>query len=108
MEFGDTTESGAPALFERLPIFRAIAQRRPEYPSLFRQLTALRRAHPALRSGQTQWLPTSDEDRIVAFLRRDAREELLITVNLSNRPFKGRIVDLPQPLRPFRPVAPHP
>ena len=106
MEFGDTTESGAPALFERLPIFRPIAQRRPEYPTLFKHLAALRRDHPALRSGQTQWLPTTGEDRIVAFLRHDAREELLIAINLSNRPFQGRILDLPNSAHAFRDVTP--
>jgi glycosidase len=106
MEFGDTTESGAPALFERLPIFRETAERRPEYPKLFKSLAVLRREHPALRSGQTQWLPTTDDDRILAFLRLDAREEMLVTINLSNRPWKGRIVDLPDPARPFRDVTP--
>jgi len=106
MEFGDTTESGAPALFERLPIFRPIADRRPEYPKLFKQLTALRRNHPALRSGQTQWLPSTGEDRILAFLRHDAKEELLVTINLSNRPFTGRILDLANPAQAFRDVTP--
>ena len=107
MEFGDTTESGAPALFERLPIFRAIADRRPEYPLLFKQLTALRRDHPALRSGQTRWLPTLGEDRIVTFLRNDAKEELLVAINLSNRPWQGRVLALPEPLHMFRDVTPN-
>ncbi len=106
MEYGDTTESGAPALFERMPIFRPIAERRLEFPRLFKQLTALRRDHPALRSGQTVWLPTSDEERVVAYLRRDAREELLIAINLSNRPFKGRILDWPDTSAEFRDVTP--
>ena len=30
MEVGDTAESGAPALFEKLPVFWQIAERRPE------------------------------------------------------------------------------
>ena len=34
MEVGDTTESGAPALFEKLPIFWSIAERRPEFPTV--------------------------------------------------------------------------
>ncbi|HEY6231181.1 MAG TPA: alpha-amylase family glycosyl hydrolase, partial [Pyrinomonadaceae bacterium] len=38
MEAGDTTESGAPALFERLPIFWPIAQRRPEFPRFYKQM----------------------------------------------------------------------
>src|SRR5262249_36517442 len=31
MEVGDTTESGAPALFEKLPVFWANAERRPDF-----------------------------------------------------------------------------
>ncbi|QEH35363.1 Cyclomaltodextrinase [Aquisphaera giovannonii] len=106
MEFGDSTESGAPALFEKLPILRPISERRPEFAILFRQLIALRRDHPALRSGDLAWLPTSDEDRIVAFLRRDAKEEILVAINLSNRPFRGRIADLPAQAAAFRDITP--
>jgi len=91
MEVGDTAESGDPALFERLPILWQIAQRRPEFPRFYRQMIALRNAHPALRQGETQWLPNSDDERIVTFLRRSEGEEFLIAVNLSNRPFKGRV-----------------
>ena len=36
MENGDTTESGAPALFEKLPIFWQIAERRPEFPRFYK------------------------------------------------------------------------
>ena len=49
MEVGDTTESGAPALFEKLPIFWPIAERRPEFPRFYKQMMALRRR--AMRSG---------------------------------------------------------
>jgi glycosidase len=44
MEAGDTTESGAPALFEKLPVFWSIAERRPEFPRFYKQMAALRRA----------------------------------------------------------------
>ncbi|MCA1817658.1 MAG: alpha-amylase, partial [Acidobacteria bacterium] len=43
MEVGDTAESGAPALFERIPILWQIAERRPEFPRFYRQLIALRK-----------------------------------------------------------------
>lgn len=89
MEAGDTTESGAPALFERLPIFWGNAERRPQFPVFYREIISLRRDHPALRRGQTEWLRNSDEQRVVSFLRRDGNEELLVTINLSNRPFAG-------------------
>ncbi len=38
MEVGDTTESGAPALFERLPVFWPIGERRPEFFRFYRQM----------------------------------------------------------------------
>ena len=89
MEAGDTTESGAPALFERLPIFWGNVERRAQFPIFYKQIISLRRDHPALRRGEMVWLRNSDEDRLVSYLRRDGKEELLITINLSNRPFSG-------------------
>lgn len=91
MEAGDTTESGAPALFERLPIFWGNVERRRQFPLFYRQIISLRRDHPALRRGETEWLRNSDEQRVVSFLRRDGNEELLVTINLSNRPFAGLV-----------------
>jgi glycosidase len=89
MEAGDTTESGAPALFERLPIFWGNVERRAQFPVFYKQIISLRRDHPALRRGEMEWLRNSDEDRVVSYLRRDGKEELLIAINLSNRPFSG-------------------
>ena len=89
MEAGDTTESGAPALFERLPIFWGNVERRGQFPVFFKQIISLRRDHAALRRGTTEWLRNSDEQRVVSYLRRDGKEELLITINLSNSPFAG-------------------
>ena len=89
MEAGDTTESGAPALFERLPVFWPIAERRPEFPRFYRQIIALRRASPALRRGTLEWLRNSDETRVVSYTRRLGDEEVIVAVNFSNRPFVG-------------------
>lgn len=91
MEAGDTTESGAPALFEKLPVFWQIAERRPEFPRFYQQIIALRRAHPALRQGETEWLANSDERRILSYLRRSGDEEFLIAINFSNQPFTGLV-----------------
>ncbi|HEV2912495.1 MAG TPA: alpha-amylase family glycosyl hydrolase [Pyrinomonadaceae bacterium] len=91
MEVGDTTESGAPALFERLPILWQIAERRPEFPRFYKQVIALRKAHEALRRGETEWLRNSDEAHVVTFVRRTPREEVLVAINLSNRPFVGLV-----------------
>lgn len=91
MEVGDTTESGAPALFEKLPIFWPIAERRPEFPRFYKQMSALRRASKALQLGSIEWLRNSDESRVVTYLRRATDEEVLITINFSNRPFFGSV-----------------
>jgi cyclomaltodextrinase len=89
MEVGDTSESGAPALFEKLPVNWRSAERRPQFPRIYRQLTALRRAHPAFTDGELVWVRNSDEARVLSFIRRDAGESLLVTVNLSSQPFVG-------------------
>ena len=89
MEVGDTAESGAPALFERLQIFWPIAERRPEFPRFYRQMIALRKASEALRRGDLQWLHNSDESRVVTYLRRTGNEEVLVAINFSNQPFMG-------------------
>src|SRR5438874_1699139 len=91
MEVGDTTESGAPALFEKLPVFWPTAERRPEFPRFYRQMSALRKASDALRRGSLEWLRNSDEARVVTYLRRRNDEEVLIAINFSNRPFNGSI-----------------
>jgi glycosidase len=91
MEVGDTTESGAPALFEKLPVFWAIAERRKEFPQFYKQIMAQRRASTALRRGSLEWLKNSDEDRVVTFVRRAGNEEVLVAINFSNRPFFGSV-----------------
>lgn len=91
MEVGDTTESGAPALFEKLLIFWPIAERRPEFPRFYQQLLALRRSSSALRRGTLEWLRNSDESRVVTYLRRSTDEEILVAINFSNRPFVGAV-----------------
>jgi len=89
MEVGDTAESGAPALFERIPILWSIAERRPGLPAFYQKLIALRHAHSALTHGAVRWLHNGDESRIVSFERGDGAEQLVVTVNLSSVPFAG-------------------
>ena len=90
-EAGDVTESGAPALFENLKVYWGGVERRPEFARIFKQLIELRRDHPALRSGPMTWLRNSGEDRVLTWMRRDDREDLLVAINLSNRPFTGTV-----------------
>jgi cyclomaltodextrinase len=94
MEVGDTTESAAPALFERMPISWAMAERRPQVNSYYRALAALRRAHPALTRSSVHWLRNSDEARVLSYERAATGESLVIVVNLSSQPWNG-LVDAP-------------
>jgi cyclomaltodextrinase len=91
MEVGDTVESGAPALFEKIPIFWPIAERRPEFPRFYNSMIALRKSSVALRRGNVTWLHNSDENRILTFSRRSSNEELLVAINMSNAPFFGSV-----------------
>ena len=91
MEVGDTTESGAPALFEKLPIFWQIVERRPEFPRFYKAMIALRKSSTALRRGDVNWLKNSDENRVLTFTRRSGNEELLVAINMSNSPFFGSV-----------------
>jgi glycosidase len=91
MEVGDTTESGAPTLFERLPIFWPIAERLPEFRPFYQRIIALRRAHAALQQGETEWIENSDPARILTYTRSTAAETLLVAINCSNQPFVGRV-----------------
>jgi glycosidase len=91
MEVGDTAESGAPALFEKLPIFWQIAERRPEFPKFYKSMIALRKSSIALRRGDLRWLKNSEENRIVTFARRSGNEEIVVAINMSNQPFTGTV-----------------
>jgi glycosidase len=97
MEIGDTAESAAPALFERLPIFWPMAERRPELLATYRKLIALRRAHPALQQGETRWTsdpppaPDAHAESILCYTRRSGDEQFLIVINFSNQPWSGRV-----------------
>lgn len=89
MEVGDTTESAAPALFERMPIAWSMVERRPRITPYYRALAALRRAHPALTRGSLRWLRNSDEQRVISFERADDKESLAVVINLSSQRFAG-------------------
>lgn len=91
MEVGDTTESGYPALFEKMPIFWQTAVRRPEFPRFYKSIIALRKRSNALRRGELVWLGNSDENRVVTFARRVSGEEVVVAINMTNAPFFGTI-----------------
>ncbi len=91
MEVGDTTESTAPALFENMPVFWGIGERRSNFLPFYKQLIALRKSHPALQQGETEWIRNSAPDRVISYVRRADREEFLVVINCSNQPFMGMV-----------------
>jgi glycosidase len=90
MEVGDATESGDPALFDKLDIFW-YPKERPQLRAIYHDLIQLRKQYPALRAGSVEWLRNSDENRLVTYLRDDDQDELLVLINLSNRPILGKV-----------------
>jgi cyclomaltodextrinase / maltogenic alpha-amylase / neopullulanase len=105
MEVGDTTESAAPALFERMPISWEMQERRPQVLPYYRALTALRRAHPALTRGAVQWLRNGDERRVLSYERAGAGESLVVVVNLSSQPYSGVVESPDGEYRDITPAA---
>jgi len=91
MEVGDATPSGGPALFEKRRLYWGAAQQSPAFPEFYRVMIPLRESSPALLHGELVWLHNSDEAHVLTYLRRSPEETDLITVNLSNTPFRGTI-----------------
>ncbi len=85
MEVGDATESGDPALFDKLNIFWQ-PKERPPLEKIYHDLIQLRKNYPAFTNDRLIWLPNSDETKVVSFMRLDGNDEFVITINLSNRP----------------------
>ncbi len=119
MEASDPTESGAPALFEPLKIWWQAGEMRPQFPAFYNFIIPFREHQPALLHGETVWVHNSDEAHVVSYLRRTATEEFLITINLSNVPFRGSVeattgpwseVEIPTASRKHAgaPIANHP
>jgi cyclomaltodextrinase len=90
MEVGDATESGDPALFEKLPIFWS-PKDRPPFRTIYRDLIRLRKEHAAFRNTQVSWLRSSNEECLAAFQRADDKEEFVVVINLSSRAVNGRV-----------------
>jgi cyclomaltodextrinase / maltogenic alpha-amylase / neopullulanase len=90
MEVGDATESTDPALFEKMPVFWQSGGR-PPLRDIYRDLIKLRKQYPAFSNGDVVWLPNTAPDEILSFLRRDAKDEFLILINLSSLQVKGSV-----------------
>lgn len=90
-EVGDPTESGAPALFEKLPVFWQAKERVPQFAEFFTVMLPLRAGSVALRRGELTWVNNADPDRIVSFLRTAPGDTVLVVINLSSRRFGGGV-----------------
>jgi len=101
MEVGDATESGDPALFEKLPIFWH-PKERPPLRDIYHGLIKLRADYPAFHNDRLIWLRNSDEANLVTLLRLDAQDEFVVVINFSNRPITGWVEV--QHDRDFKPV----
>jgi glycosidase len=63
----------------------------------YREVIAMRRATPALRRGATELL-APDAGPLLAFVRRDGEQRLLVAANLSARPALLRAAERPGPV----------
>ena len=101
MEVGDATESGDPALFDKLPICWN-PKERPPLRDIYRDLIKLRKQSPAFRNSRVVWLKNDDDKNIVTLLREDGHEQFVVVVNLSSRPVSAG-VEVPNAAE-FQPV----
>jgi glycosidase len=90
MEVGDATESGDPALFEKLPIFWNPSGR-PPLRAIYRDLIQLREHNPAFTSGTVNWLDNTAASQVVSFTRSDSKDEFLVLINFSNGEVNGSL-----------------
>ena len=102
MEAGDATDSGDPALFEKMPVFWH-SKERPPFRQMYQGLSRLRQQYPAFRNDRVIWLHNSDESNLVTLMRLDSKDEFVVVINFSNRPVTGWVEV--QNDREFKPVA---
>jgi glycosidase len=59
----------------------------------YRRLIQLRNAHPALRIGKT-YIAESKSNKLLAYLRANEEETLLVVINISDKPVKDYQLEL--------------
>ncbi len=88
MEAGDATESGDPALFEKMPVFWK-PKERPPLHDIYRDLIKLRKQYAPFLNDRVIWLRNSNEADLVTLMRLDDKDEFVAVINFSNRPLLG-------------------
>ena len=101
METGDATESGDPALFEKMPVFWH-SKDRPPFQAIYQEMIRLRTQYPAFRNDRVIWLSNSDPANLVTLMRLDDKDEFVAVINFSNRPVTGWVEVLND--REFKPM----
>ena len=90
MEVGDATESADPTLFEKMPVFWQ-SSGRPPLRAIYRNLIKLRKERPAFQNDEVLWLQNTAPAEVVTFIRKDAKDEFLVALNLSSRVVTGSV-----------------
>jgi cyclomaltodextrinase len=90
MEVGDATETSDPALFEKMPVLWQPGGR-PPLRDIYRDLIKLRKHYSAFYNGDVDWPENTAPGEIVSFVRRDAKDEFLVLINLSSRHVAGSV-----------------
>ena len=98
MEAGDATESGDPALFDKLPILWD-PKDRPPLRNIYHGLIELRKRYPCFENHQVTWLHNSDENDVVSFMRSDDKDQFVVVINFSNRPLSGSVDAAGRPIQ---------
>ena len=102
MEAGDATESGDPALFDKLTMFWH-PKERPPLRNIYRDLIRLRKQYACFRNDDVTWLRNSDEADVVTFMRADGQDQFVVIINFSNRPTDAKIRErIPKGFQPVR------
>jgi glycosidase len=102
MEVGDATETADPALFEKMPVFWHPGGR-PPVRDIYRDLIKLRKQYGALHDGEVIWLENTVPGEVISILRRDAKDEFLVVINLTSHRVNGS-VEIPS-AEGFEPVT---
>jgi glycosidase len=90
MEVGDTSASGDPALFEKVPIAWQ-SRSDPPVSDTYRDLIKLRKQYPAFRSENVEWVQNTDSADMTTYLRADGTDEFLVAINFSKHPIHGTV-----------------
>jgi glycosidase len=101
MEAGDASESGDPALFEKMPVFWH-PKERPPLRQIYRDLIKLRKGYAPFHNDRVVWLRNSNDADLVTFMRLDNKDEFVIAINFSNRPVVGWVEVMHE--QEFKPV----